>query len=354
MKSFLSSFKSPWGGIHVRPEGEFSHFKIALISDELTRACLSKSAWVRNLTPLNYMHILRFWKPNVLFVESAWKGIDNAWKFRIASYPDHPERSNKSLRKLVNYARELNIPTVFWNKEDGVHFERFIDSARLFDHIFTVDEICVPKYRKLVDSQVSVGTLMFPVQPLFHQFTGFNFKYYTANFVGSYSKHLHDSRRFWQDIAFQTCSESGLGLIVYDRNSDRKNPHYRYPALPSIQIRHAIQHALTGMVYKDNLVTLNVNTIVDSPSMYSRRLIEALACGAVIVSNPSLAVERMFSDFCHIVTSRDEMQSLFERLKYGPSSQDLERARAGAELVLSQHTWQDRIRQIVEILRLTA
>ena len=353
MKSFLNSLKSPWGGTQVRPEGDFSHLKIALVSDELTRECLSQSAWVKNLTPLNYMHILRFWKPDMLFVESAWKGIDEAWKFRIANYPDHPGRTNKSLQKLVNYARELNIPTVFWNKEDGVHFERFIDSARLFDYIFTVDETCIPRYRDRIGSHARVDTLMFPVQPLFHRFTGFNFKYHTANSVGSYSRHLHDSRRYWQDTAFQTCSESGLGLIVYDRNSGRKNKYYRYPTLPSVQIRHAIQHARTGMVYKDNLVTLNVNTIVDSPSMYSRRLIEALACGAVIVSNPSMAMERMFSGFCHIVTSHDEMMTLFERLKHGPSSLDLERARAGAEFVLSHHTWQDRIKQLIEVLRLT-
>ncbi len=354
MISFLNSLKSPWGGAKVRPEGDFSQLKIALVSDELTRACLSQSAWVKNLTPLNYMHILRFWKPDIVFVESAWKGIDEAWKFKIASYPDRPERTNRSLKKLVSYARELNIPAIFWNKEDGVHFERFIDSAGLFDTIFTVDETCIPKYRERLGSHVTVDTLMFPVQPLFHRFTGFNFKYHTANFVGSYSKHLHDFRRYWQDIAFQSCSDSGLGLIVYDRNSARKGLNYRYPALPSVQIRHAIAHDKTGMVYKDNLVTLNVNTIVDSPSMYSRRLIEALACGAVIVSNPSPAMEKLFKDFCHIVTSREEMMALFERLKHGPSESDLERARAGAEFVLSNHTWQDRIRQIVETLRLAA
>ena len=290
----------------------------------------------------------------MVFVESAWKGIDDSWKFQIANYPDHPERNNKSLKKLVKYANDLGIPTVFWNKEDGVHFDRFIGSAQLFDYVFTVDETCLPRYRAVLGEKGAVETLPFPVQPIFHSFTGFDFKYHTANFVGSYSRHLHDERRCWQDLAFESCSYSGLGLIVYDRNSDRKAAHYRYPALPSVQVRHAIKHNKTALVYKDNLVTLNVNTIVDSPSMYSRRLIEALACGAVIVSNPSLAMQRMFSEFCHVVSEKAEMLTLFDRLKHGPSGQDLARARAGAEFVLSNHTWEHRLAQIVETLGLSA
>lgn len=354
MISFLNSLKSPLGGTPILPGGRFVHLKIALISDEFTRVCISQNARVKNLSPLNYKHLLKFWKPDLVFVESAWKGIDESWKFQVAAYPDHPDRNNKSLKKLVKYARKLGIPTVFWNKEDGVHFERFIDSARLFDYIFTVDETCIPRYRQHVAENVHVGTLPFPVQPLFHRFTGFDFKYHTANFVGSYSRHMHDVRRYWQDAAFKACSDSGLGLIVYDRNSDRKAAHYRYPALPSVQVRHVIKHEATALVYKDNLVTLNVNTIVDSPSMYSRRLIEALACGAVIVSNPSLSMERMFSDFCHVVSTREEMMATFERLKHGPSDDDLARARAGAEFVLANHTWEDRLQQLVQTLGLNA
>src|SRR5690606_8026690 len=125
----------PLGGAAIPAGGSFSHLKIALVSDELTRACLSHNARVKNLSPFNYKHILKFWKPDLVFVESAWKGVDESWKFQIASYPDYPERNNANLRKLVDYARKKAIPAVFWNKEDSVHFDRFIESARLFDHI---------------------------------------------------------------------------------------------------------------------------------------------------------------------------------------------------------------------------
>jgi len=148
--------------------------KIALIADILTSTALHLETNIRHITPLNYKTILKFWKPDILFVESTWQGHRNRWKYKIASYPQHLRRNNKRLTRVVAYAKKLGIPTVFWNKEDGVHFDKFIDSAKLFDHIFTVDENCIPKYRELVDASVSVNTLMFAVQPIIHHFEGFN------------------------------------------------------------------------------------------------------------------------------------------------------------------------------------
>ncbi|WP_051519497.1 glycosyltransferase [Comamonas aquatica] len=331
---------------------DYSKLRVALLADNLTRHCLDNACLLRNLTPLNYRWVLRCWRPDVLFVESAWNGHRDAWKFKIAAYPDYPERNNRTLTRMVAYARDLGIPCVFWNKEDGVHFDRFIDSAKLFDHIFTVDENCIPRYRAVVGGGGTVNTLMFPVQPKTHHFTGFDFKYRRANFVGSYSHHVHDRRRLWQDLMFGAASDTGLGLTVVDRNSDRKSPNYRFPSAPGLEVRPALSHARTAQVYKDYLVSLNVNTIEDSATMYSRRLVEILACGGIAVTNPSPAVERYFKDFCHVVHDADEATDLFARLKYGPSADDLARAEAGARYVLNEHTWAHRLAEIVRVVGL--
>ncbi len=52
--------------------------KIALIADELTYNALDKETRVKNVTPRNYKFILLFWKPDILFVESAWQGHKNS------------------------------------------------------------------------------------------------------------------------------------------------------------------------------------------------------------------------------------------------------------------------------------
>lgn len=298
------------------------------------------------------MLMLRFWKPDFVLVESAWHGYRSIWKFKIASYPDYPKRNNRKLQKVVSFAKQQGVPTVFWNKEDGVHFDRFIDSAKLFDHIFTVDENCIPKYRARVDKHVTVNTLMFAVQSTIHNFTGFNFKHNRANFVGSYSHHIHDNRRVWQDMVFNVSSEIELGLTVFDRNSKRKSSDYRYPGLKNMEVKPAVKYGDTAQIYKDYLVSLNVNTIEDSETMFSRRLVEIIACGGIAVTNPTPAVERYFKDFCHVVSSEKEAFSLLSRLKNGPSTEDLKRAKAGAEYVAQEHTWAHRLEEIANIIGL--
>jgi spore maturation protein CgeB len=340
--------------------------RIALIADELTTTSLQQEADVKIITPRNYKSILNSsWRADFLFVESAWKGKNNRWKYGVASFPElnykpsilkrvyrfyHQSRGNVNLQRVVEYAKSLAIPTVFWNKEDSIHYDRFKESAKLFDHIFTVDSNCIPKYKEMVDSSVTVNSLLFAIQPSIHYFKGFNFKYNSANFVGSYSHHIHNRRREWQDMMFQSAINSSLGLTIYDRNSDRGSRNYRYPNLNNMEIKSAVPYSQTADIYRDHLVSLNVNTIEDSPTMFSRRLIEIIACGGIAVTNPTLAVEEYFKDYCYVVHNEKEMDELFHRLKYGASPNDMERMKAGAEFIAKEHTWRHRLEEIMEVI----
>lgn len=340
--------------------------KIALIADELTTASLQEEADIRIITPQNYKSILNSsWRSDFLFVESTWKGYKNRWKYGVASFPElnyqpsfpkrvyrfyHQNRGNRNLQKVVAYAKSLGIPTVFWNKEDYIHYDRFIESAKLFDHIFTVDSNCIPKYREVVEDNVTVNPLLFAIQPSIHHFKGFNFKYNSSNFVGSYSHHIHNRRREWQDMMFESAIETNFGLTVYDRNSDRGSNNYRYPNLSNIEIKSAVPYSQTADIYRDYLVSLNVNTIEDSPTMFSRRLIEIIACGGIAVTNPSLAVEENFKEYSYVIHNQEEMNELFRRLKSGPSKKDMEKMREGSKYIAMNHTWGHRLKEICMII----
>ena len=336
------------------PTGAHAALTVALISDELTRACLRRECRVLDLTPANAARLLRRERPDLLFVESAWHGVRESWKYGIAAYPEHPERSNRELARVVGLARELGIPALFWNKEDGIHFERFIASAMLFDHVFTVDANCVPRYRARMPHAKSIETLLFAVQPAVHGCTGSAPRTTRADFVGSYSRHIHETRRALQDQLFAVAGRT-LGLTVYDRNSSRRSAHYRYPALPGLEVRPAVPHEQTARIYREHLVSLNVNTVQDSPTMFSRRLVEILGCGALAVTTPALAVERLFAGCCHVVHDEAGMEELFGRLQRdGLSARDREMMRAGAELVAREHTWSHRLQELREALGIEA
>jgi hypothetical protein len=325
--------------------------RIAIISDDITRENLAPQWPLIGITPLNYRWKLRWSKPDFLLVESAWQAQGGAWKYKIASYPDVPKRNNRALARVVAYARDLGIPTVFWNKEDGVHFERFIESAKLFDHVFTVDENSVPRYRAVLGPNVSVGSLMFAVQPKMHFATGEKVKYPRANFVGSYSRHIHEKRQQRQDMLFDAVAQSGIGLTVYDRNSGRKSGNYRYPELAGLEVLPAVPVAQTADIYRHYLLSLNVNTIEDSPTMFSRRLVEILACGGLAVTTPALSVDTHFAPYCHVVHTQEQAQELFVRLmRDGRTSKDEEMCRAAAQYVLANHSWQQRIEAISAVI----
>lgn len=331
----------------LRPQRRDSQPRVALIADALTRECLDHECEVLDLTPANYRFVLSMLKPDLLFVESAWQGYRNSWRYRVAAYPDRPERNNDALAQVVAYARDRDIPCVFWNKEDGVHFERFIASAALFEHIFTVDENCLPRYRAVVEPHVTVDTLMFAVQPAVHRASGKPPRHARACFMGSFSHHVHPGRRELQLMLFEAASTE-LGLTVFDRNSDRRSDNYRYPTHIPIEVRPAVPHAATARIYQDYLVSLNVNTVVDSPTMFSRRLIEILGCGGLAVSTPALAVERLFASYCHVVGDAKQTRDLFARLgKHGLSQADRRMTEAGAAYVTTHHTWAHRMRQIM-------
>ncbi|MBQ9259154.1 MAG: glycosyltransferase [Neisseriaceae bacterium] len=321
--------------------------RIYLISDNLTRQSLLLEDNLNIKEPSFLMNK----KDNAfLFCESAWQGYKNKWKFKIAAYPDYPKRNNQKLLKLLDRCKNKGIPTVFWDKEGCVHFERFKDSAKHFDHIFTVDECCIEKYRAIVPENTTVHLAMFPIQPKIHYFNGFNFKHLSANFVGSYSTHIHPQRQQWQEMLFQAALTAQLPVTVFDRNSNRKNQVYRYPERFHLNVQPALSYQETARVYRDYLISLNVNTAENSTTMFSRRVVEVLACGGILISTPSKAVERLFSDYCYIVDNEEETVELFNRLKHGATPQDLERAKAGSDFVIKNFSWNQFLQRIKEVV----
>ncbi len=330
------------------PSSPFKDLRIALIADEFTRSCLSFESKVRDVTPLNYRLLLKFWRPDLLFVESAWQGKNKAWRYKIASYPDHPERNNSALRKVVEYASKHGVPCVFWNKEDGAHFERFISSAAMFDVIFTVDANCVDRYKARIKRNVVVKPLMFAVQPAIHYVTGNGYKEKRACFLGSYSTHIHERRRKWQDMLFAASSE--IGLTIFDRNSNRKSRIYRYPELPGVEVRKSVPHEHTAQIYRDFMVSLNVNTVEDSETMFSRRLIEIIASGGLAVTTPARSVDKYFKNYCHVVATEGEARYLFQQLKNGRRPEDNRIAQEGADYIRRNHTWAHRLKLILDTI----
>ena len=151
-------------------------------------------------------------------------------------------------------------------------------------------------------------------------------------------------------MLFTACREANMPLHVFDRNSNRLSHflEFRFPQTQRLHIHARVPHTATGGVYKRYAVSLNVNSVTNSTTMCSRRLLEILACGGILVTNSSPVVERQFRDFCHVVRDAEQAREVLGRLACGPSAQDRERAAAGAAYVRQHHTWQHRLEQLAD------
>lgn len=338
----------------ARP-GIFGNLKVALVTDNFTTECLAMECRVRTLTPGNYRQVIREWQPDLVFVESVFHGPNGAWRYELAKQPRLLRLTRpKAIYQLVEFARCRNVPTIFWNKDDGVFFDAFIDVAKVFDYVFTTDSQCVGRYRQHLPANVPIHTLAMPYQPRIHAFTGFNFQRNEACFTGSYYRRILGERRQFLDMVFGACEDAGLRLHVFDRNHHRFSRHaeFRFPKGRQLSVHRGVPHRETARIYKAHAVSLNVNSVTDSETMYSRRLLEILACGGIAVTNPSRAVDRFFRDYCQVVATREEAAELFSRFRFGPSREDLDRAEAGAQYVRKEHTWEHRLQEILDIVNI--
>ncbi len=333
--------------------GNFGQLKIATITDPMTTLSLAQECRIKILSPHNYKDIIQSWKPDCIFVESAFSGVQGEWQYLLAKQPKYIKQiSDNTIKHLLQLAKDKKIPTVFWNKDDGPYFDAFIDIAILFDYVFTADEVFLPRYKTKLPNTCHVDVLAMAYQPRFHNFTGFTIKSFEACFLGSFYKRILPHRQNIFRLIFDACAQSHMPLNIYDRHKKHlfHSSHFSFPEHTCMTVHDPVPYTQTQDIYKKYIVSFNINSVTNSQTMISRRLLEILACGGIMITNSSPAVENNFSNYCYIIQNQEQVQELLSRLRHGPSKEDTERAKAGALYVLHNHTWQCRLEQLAHTI----
>jgi hypothetical protein len=134
--------------------------KVACVMDEFTFHSYNPECQLFQLSPEHVVDELQAFNPDLLFIESAWRGKDNRWDRKIGTL-------SEELRAALQWCRERNIPSIFWNKEDPIHFETFLTTAQQFDYVFTTDIDCIARYKAALGHE-RVYLLPFACQPGIH------------------------------------------------------------------------------------------------------------------------------------------------------------------------------------------
>lgn len=293
LRTPLSAVSLPDGPI-TRPD-----VHVAVILDDFSELAL-RYEWAQvRVQPERWEEQLSETPVALLFVESAWNGNAGAWRTTMTG----PQAPAPELRDLVAWCRDRGIPTVFWNKEDPPNYARFIATARLFDHVFTVDADRLPDYRHDLGHD-RVALLPFGAQPRIHRpvLHGPG-RVRPVAFAGTYFTDKHDERRRQMDFVLGPAVDRGLEIYSRMVGQDRR---YQFPARYRRAIVGSLPYERMIAAYTHYRVFLNVNSVTESPTMCARRLFELSAAQTPVVSGPAASIPAFFGDTVRVVTDEEE------------------------------------------------
>jgi Glycosyl transferases group 1 len=316
-----------------------SGLRVATILDAISDACWSPEFTNIRLSRYTWRDQIEASDPELLFVESAFAGVDGSWSKRIARFG----RPHADLVQLVDVCRGRGIPTVFWNKEDPVNFGWFIGAALLFDRVFTVDADQIPRYRRDL-SRGSVGLLPFAAQPVLHfPPVTHSERAGQVGFAGSYYARKHADRRDQMDMLLTPAIP--FGLEIFDRMRLSADPRFQWPERFREKVVGSVPYSEMGDVYRRYRAFINVNTVTNSPTMCARRVFELAATDTPIVSGPSRAIELMVPPgVAHISRSERDVTAALQTILANTGGHE---RGVGPAWIAGGHTYADRLATIL-------
>lgn len=309
--------------------------KIASIVDEFTEYGLAKECILLNLSINNWKSEVEEFQPDLLFVESAWRGYQGQWTRQIHTY-------SNSLRELLQWCHEHGVPTVFWNKEDPVHFYTFYMCAQHFDWVFTTDLESIPIYKTLLGHE-RIGLLPFAISSSVYHPIEIGPRKNAVCFAGTYYRFQTKRCLSFEHIFNQIIPY--MQFDIYNRNSHPENENYQFPEKYQPWIKGTLPVERIEEAYKGYRFGLTMNTVVDSSTMMARRIVELMASNTVVVSNQCKAVELMFGNL-----ALQEQENDFNKTFITLSQDDIfyKKIRLLAlRKVLTEHTYVNRLRYMV-------
>ena len=289
-----------------------TEINVLCILDEFTYNCFKPECKLHNLKPIIWKDQIINNKPDLFFVESVWNAIDSHLSLSNG-------KNDKLLEEIIRYCNYNNIPTIFWNKEDDINYNKFITTALLFNNILTTDERCIESYIKdSINHQNirKIGCMEFACQPKIHNPLDEQGNIYNRHsdvmFAGRwYDDLLYRNEHIEKLIDIEEFHLNVYSIDIYDRQFETT------PSFPSkykklIKCKQSYNEINTHL--KRYKIMYNVNTITDSNTMFSRRIYEGLASGCCIISTYSKGIVNKFSDIILISYNTDDTKRHLDSL----------------------------------------
>jgi len=317
-------------------DSPIAELKVACILDEFTFQSFFSEAGFYQLTPTRWQDEIEAILPDFLFVESAWRGKDDLWGGKVG-------HNSKEIRGLLEWCNTNQVPTLFWNKEDPVHFTSFLTTAAQFDYVFTTDIDCVARYKNVL-GHGRVYFLPFACQPEIHnpieKYQRKDAFCFAGAYYARYPERIADLENFVEALP------NIKPLEIYDRNFGKSDAAYMFPEKYQRYIVGSLPVEEIDKAYKGYNYAINLNSIKHSQSMFARRVFELLASNTITLSNYSRGIEILFGDLVFCSDSGAQLAKQFASETANESSVK-KRKLAALRKVLSEHTYEHRLAYMV-------
>ena len=324
---------------------------VACILDEFSYNSFKNEANLIYITPNDWKEQIKGKDIDFLFVESVWTGLNDSWKFKFVNLQEKTpfkENSYKQIYEIIKYFKDKYIPTVFWNKEDPIHYDEFIYIAKSFDYIFTTDSNMVEKYKKDCKHN-NVFTMQFAANLNIHNPIDKDInKIGDIAFAGSWYERHEERKRVTREI-LNLFKENDL--TIYDRHfNDDTNGRNVFPEEYRKYIKGSLPYDEMVKAYKYYNIFLNVNTVLNSPTMYSRRVFELLACGTALVTTESQGIRKDFGELVLYADDKD-IEKKFKRILNDKDYRD-KLAVKNIRNIIKNHTYEKRFNSMIENMKI--
>lgn len=302
--------------------------RVACIMDEFSYGSYRLECDLKQLTPGGWLDELQAFQPELLFIESAWRGKDDLWGSKVG-------HNSQELQGIVAWCKAKGVPTAFWNKEDPIHFETFLTTARQFDFVFTTDIDCIHRYKAGLGHE-RVYLLPFACQPAVHNPIELYQRKDAFCFAGAYYVRYPERTRDLGNFVAEL--PKFRPLEIFDRNFGKDDPNYQFPEEYRPYIVGTLPFDQIDTAYKGYRYSINLNSIKQSQSMFARRVFELLGSNTITVSNFSRGLRLLFGELVVCTDSGAEMLRRLNRL--AGNEEDCGKLRLAAlRKVMQEHTY---------------
>ena len=137
------------------------------------------------------------------------------------------------------------------------------------------------------------------------------------------------------------------GVDIYDRFYDDKKR--RFPKKYRQDVLGTLKYSDIYKAYNGYRYNININTIVDSDTMFARRVFELLYAKTIVVSNYSRGLINYFGD---TVISTDDTKEMIQKLEYINASEKnyFDFIEKGYNRITQKELYIHRIEQIKKVL----